>query len=75
MSEEATAKLLRVAVEQTKQSAFTDPETADKYDALGILVANYCGWEKTALKKVIYSMLEDSNIHTPLAKLKKDWGD
>lgn len=46
------------------RKAFTEPETADPSDALGIALAHYTRWDNGALLDIAIGMFEDANFHS-----------
>ena len=61
-------KLRDLVIEQRNES-FTNPSDVDNLDALGILVAKFCGGSDDILK-VFYYALEDANFHDLSDKVK-----
>jgi len=64
---------LKVLITAKRASAYVDPVQPTDYEVLGVIIAEFCGYEKTRLKRVIHSMLEDSNFHTLNAEISKLW--
>jgi hypothetical protein len=63
-------------IEEQKAKSFTDPAKADKYDALGILVSQFCQWSPDNIFIVVSAMFEDSNMHDyneKIEKMRQDW--
>ena len=66
-------KTLEIAIEMQKNESYTYPAIAKDHDALGVMVAHYCGWSSDKLRKVIYSMLEDANFHELNSQIDELW--
>ena len=62
--------LLDSAAQKALSTYYNDTAHEDKFTALGVAVAQYCEWEKTALKKVLLNALEDANFHELYAELE-----
>ena len=55
---------LNGSIAHAKQEIWSDPESADDLETLGILVSKHCDWSIDGIAKVIHAALEDSNYHT-----------
>ena len=73
MTASSTIIKLQEAVTLCRNEVFIKPETASDFDALGILIANYCKWQGKNMQEVVYSMLEDANFHTLNKQIEEVW--
>ncbi len=64
---------LKKAIEQTKQTAFLDPQTAPRSKAIAKLAANYIKWNCDEAYEIAYTILEDCNLHEIASDLKRSW--
>jgi len=55
---------LNGSIAHAKREIWTDPDSADDLETLGILVSKHCEWDIGKMAKVIHAALEDSNYHT-----------
>ena len=60
---------VKLLVKAQRQESFIDYEKGTDEEALGILVADFCGHSSPAIFEVITAILEDSNFHT----LNEQW--
>lgn len=63
MTDPDFSKRLMGVAKEAKGTLFKEPHKESDYEALGILCAQACMWEKTRIKTVILTILEDSNFH------------
>ena len=49
-------------VAEAKAKSFSDPSGASDEEALGLVVARYCGWDDR-ITDVVISAYEDANFH------------
>ena len=55
---------LSEAINNEKGGMWTDPESSNDLETLGILVSKHCNWELDGIAAVLFAALEDSNYHT-----------
>lgn len=61
-SEAKIKKALDALIKEVKPLIFTNPETADDDETLGIIVSKYVEWSGDRIERVSLAAFEDSNF-------------
>lgn len=56
-------------VDEKHQAHFIKPETQDKRESAGCLIANYCHFDTNGVAVAILAAMEDANMHEEYAHL------
>ncbi len=64
---------LHQLIQDQKAKWFTNPDTANDTDVLGIMIAQYCKWQGDDIFDVSYNAFEDANYHSFNTNFKQLW--
>lgn len=57
-------------INAAKSEIWSNPETADDFETLGILVSKFAEWEGEPIIKAFLAALEDANFHSLAEKIE-----
>ena len=73
MTQQANLVQLDYLIELQKEESFTNPDTATREEALGILISKWAEWDGQKIMDVFLNALEDANFHSFRSRLLELW--